>query len=96
VRIPGASRSVHIDRPNDYHRAVLEFIDRHESQSVRSDDGTSIGYVKIGSGPVPLVIVHGVLNTADSWVSVATALAARCPCYMLSFAARTPWEDLDE
>lgn len=88
VRIPGASHSVHIDRPNEYNRAVLEFIDRHERQSVRSDDGTSIGYVKIGSGPVPLVIVHGVLNTADSWVSVATALAARCTCYVIDRRGR--------
>lgn len=54
-----------------------------ENQTVRSADGTRIGFVKIGSGPVPVVIVHGALSTGASWRSVATAMAEHCTCYVM-------------
>jgi len=34
-------------------------------ETVRSADGILIGYIKIGSGSAPLMIVHGALNTGE-------------------------------
>lgn len=56
--------------------------------SVRSADGTSIGYARIGDGPYPVVIVHGVLDTADSWLGVAQALSEQCSCYVMDRRGR--------
>jgi pimeloyl-ACP methyl ester carboxylesterase len=44
-------------------------------QIVRSADGTRIAYTKVGSGPIPLVMVHGALNTSQQWTPVAGKLS---------------------
>jgi pimeloyl-ACP methyl ester carboxylesterase len=54
---------------------------------VRSKDGTRIGFVKAGCG-VPLVIVHGALNTGEQWMPVAGLLADRCTCYVMDRRGR--------
>ncbi|HSM56058.1 MAG TPA: alpha/beta hydrolase [Candidatus Sulfomarinibacteraceae bacterium] len=59
-----------------------------KTQTVRSEDGTRIGFAKVGSGPVPLVIVHGALNSAEQWLSVAKALAEPCTCYVMDRRGR--------
>lgn len=51
--------------------------------TVRSADGTTIGYTKVGSGPVPIVLVHGALNSGEQWMQVARALAEHCTCYVM-------------
>ena len=58
-----------------------------EEQSVRSPDGTRIGFVKMGSGPA-LVLVHGVLNTADQWLPVAIAMSDHCMCFVMDRRSR--------
>jgi pimeloyl-ACP methyl ester carboxylesterase len=63
-----------------------------EDLSVRSADGTRIGFVKTGSGPA-LVLVHGVLNTADQWLSVAMAMADHCMCYVMDRRGRGRSDD---
>lgn len=55
---------------------------------VRSADGTQIGYRKVGSGPVPLVIVHGAYNSSKQWLPVARALANTCTCYVMDRRGR--------
>jgi pimeloyl-ACP methyl ester carboxylesterase len=55
-------------------------------QTVRSADGTRIAYTKVGSGPVPLVIVHGALNTSQQWMPVAeklSELSDQYTCYVV-------------
>ncbi|MFW6097865.1 MAG: alpha/beta fold hydrolase [Chloroflexota bacterium] len=59
-----------------------------ETQTVRSADGTQIGFARIGFGPVPLVIVHAALNSAKQWLSVAEALAEHCTCYVMDRRGR--------
>ncbi len=54
-----------------------------ETGTVHSIDGTRIGYTRVGSGPVPLVLVHGALNTGRNWMPVATALSEHCTCYVV-------------
>jgi pimeloyl-ACP methyl ester carboxylesterase len=51
--------------------------------TVRSADGTTIGYTKVGSGAVPIVLVHGALNSGEQWMQVARALADHCTCYVM-------------
>ncbi len=53
------------------------------TESVQSADGTLIGYAKIGSGPVPVVIVHGALNSGAQWMQVANGLSEYCTCYVM-------------
>jgi|SRR5688572_547680 len=55
--------------------------------SVRSADGTSIGYIKLGSGP-GLVVVHGSLTKGDEWLPASSALANRFTCYLLDRRGR--------
>jgi pimeloyl-ACP methyl ester carboxylesterase len=58
------------------------------SQGVaHSADGTSIGYIKLGTGP-GLVIVHGSLTTGDEWLPVASALADRFTSYLMDRRGR--------
>jgi pimeloyl-ACP methyl ester carboxylesterase len=55
-------------------------------QTVRSADGTRIAYTQVGSGPVPLVIVHGALNTSQQWMPVAeklSELSDQYTCYVV-------------
>lgn len=55
---------------------------------VQSVDGTPIGYAEIGRGRIPLVIVHGVLDTSESWVPVADALSDLCDCFVMDRRGR--------
>ena len=55
---------------------------------VESEDGTLIAYAQIGYGPVPLVMVHGVLDTGRSWVPVAEALSEHCSCFVMDRRGR--------
>lgn len=54
-----------------------------ENRTVRNADGAQIGFATIGSGPVPIVIVHGALSSGEQWIPVARALAERCTCYVM-------------
>lgn len=58
------------------------------TETVRSSDGTQIGVAKLGSGPVPLVITHGALNSGDDWLPVATAMAEPCTCWVMDRRGR--------
>ena len=58
-----------------------------EAGSVRSADGTKIGYVKLGVG-APVVITHGALLTHESWMAVAQELSARFTCYVMDRRGR--------
>lgn len=60
---------------------------RSQQGTVRSADGASIGFVKLGAGP-PLVLVHGSVSAGDSWLPVATALADRFACYVVDRRGR--------
>ena len=44
--------------------------------------------MEIGNGPVPLVIVHGVLDTAESWLMVAEALSEHRSCFVMDRRGR--------
>jgi len=55
-------------------------------QTVRSADGTRIAYTKVGSGPVPLVMVHGGFSTSQQWMFVAeklSELSDQFTCYVV-------------
>ena len=58
-----------------------------QEQTVRSADGTRIGFVKLGSGP-SLVLVHGGVSTVDAWLPVATAMAEQFRCYVIDRRGR--------
>lgn len=60
---------------------------------VRSADGTRIGFAQVGSGSLPLVIVHGALTGADQWLPVATAMAEHCTCYVMDRRGRGRSDD---
>lgn len=67
----------------------LGSVNREESESmVESADGTLIGYARIGNGPFPLVFVHGVLDTGESWAPVAEALSEHCSCFVMDRRGR--------
>lgn len=56
-------------------------------QTVRSADGTRIAYTEVGSGPVPLVLVHGALDTGEQWMPVAeklSELSDQYTCYVVN------------
>jgi pimeloyl-ACP methyl ester carboxylesterase len=55
--------------------------------SFQSRDGTSVGYLRLGTGP-PLVIVHGSLYTGESWLPVASLLADRFTCCVIDRRGR--------
>lgn len=60
----------------------------HNTGMVQSEDGTQIGYHKVGSGPIHLVIVHGAFNSSEQWLPVAKALAKDCTCYVMDRRGR--------
>lgn len=66
-----------------------------ESSTVQSADGTPIGYATVGSGPYSVVIVHGVLDRAESWLDVAEALSEHCTCYVMDRRGRGRSGDSD-
>jgi pimeloyl-ACP methyl ester carboxylesterase len=55
--------------------------------SVVSDDGVTIGYRSVGSGP-DLVIVHGSIATGEQWAPVADLLAPRVTCHLVDRRGR--------
>lgn len=58
-----------------------------EPGSVRSKDGTAVGYLRLGTGP-PLVMVHGSLGVAEAWLAVANLLAGSFTCYLMDRRGR--------
>lgn len=60
--------------------------------TVRSKDGTSIGFVRIGTGP-SLVIVHGSITTGDAYLQFANILAKKFTCYVMDRRGRGRSED---
>jgi len=54
-----------------------------EYHTARSTDGTTIGFTKIGSGSVPVVFVHGALNSGEQWISVAKAMGEQFTCFVM-------------
>jgi pimeloyl-ACP methyl ester carboxylesterase len=57
------------------------------AEVTRSADGTSIGFVRLGSGPA-VVFVHGSLSTGDDWLQVATAMAGQFTCFIMDRRGR--------
>lgn len=57
-----------------------------ERQAI-SEDGTTIGYRSLGSGP-PLVMVHGGWVTGARWLAVAEDLADSFECHVMDRRAR--------
>jgi len=55
--------------------------------SVRSADGTQVGFLKLGSGPA-IVFVHGSLTTGEQWLPVASGLAEGFTCYLMDRRGR--------
>ena len=54
---------------------------------VMSSDGTRIGFERVGDG-LPIVIVHGGVNSAADWRKVAEKLAPRFECFVLDRRGR--------
>jgi pimeloyl-ACP methyl ester carboxylesterase len=68
--------------------AVLEHASAEIAEgSVRSADGTRIGFRRLGSGPA-LVLVHGSVSTHTDWMRVARLLAGRFNCYAMDRRGR--------
>lgn len=55
--------------------------------TVLADDGTELGIHRLGSGS-PVVIVHGSISTAQSWIPVAALLAADHSVFVLDRRGR--------
>jgi pimeloyl-ACP methyl ester carboxylesterase len=55
--------------------------------SVRSKDGTPIGYFQIGCGPA-IVFVHGSISDHRDWKKVAHILSARFTCILMDRRGR--------
>ena len=55
--------------------------------SVRSKDGTPIGFFRVGSGPA-LVFVHGSISDHKDWKKVARILSARFTCILMDRRGR--------
>lgn len=56
-------------------------------ESVRSKDGTRIGFARFGKGP-GIVFVHGSISGRRDWFRVAEALADRFTCYLMDRRGR--------
>ena len=56
--------------------------------SVRSADGTRIGFRRLGCGPA-LVMVHGSVSTHTDWMRVAKLLAGRFTCFVIDRRGRS-------
>jgi pimeloyl-ACP methyl ester carboxylesterase len=55
--------------------------------SVRSADGTRIGFRRLGRGPA-IVFVHGSVSTHTDWMPVAKLLAGRFTCFAMDRRGR--------
>jgi len=56
-------------------------MDRHMSDAVISKDGTTVGYRQLGQGP-GLVVLHGAMESAQSHMELAQALASDFTVYL--------------
>jgi pimeloyl-ACP methyl ester carboxylesterase len=56
-------------------------------KSVRSADGTRIGFRRVGSGPA-VVFVHGSVSTHTDWMPVAKLMADRFTCFAMDRRGR--------
>lgn len=65
------------------------------TDTVVADDGTELGVHRLGSGS-PVVVVHGSISTAQSWMPVATLLAADHSVFVLDRRGRGSSGDADE
>lgn len=63
--------------------ATSPVLGQSDYHTVQSADGTTIGCTKVGSGPVPVVIVHGAINTHVQWMPVATSMSEQFTCYVM-------------
>jgi len=61
--------------------------------SVRSADGTEIGYTRFGQG-APVVVVHGTLTVQDDWAAFAQKLGATRTVYLYDRRGRGRSPDL--
>ncbi|MCM1566419.1 MAG: alpha/beta hydrolase [Dehalobacter sp.] len=61
--------------------SYISFNERYTKGSVTSKDGTTIGYWQIGHGP-GLVLVHGGMESAQSHIQLAEALADNYTVYL--------------
>jgi pimeloyl-ACP methyl ester carboxylesterase len=66
-------------RPGTVARATAP---TYATGSVRSTDGTTIGYRRVGTGP-GVVVVHGAMGSAQSHVQLAEALADSFTVYLI-------------
>jgi pimeloyl-ACP methyl ester carboxylesterase len=57
------------------------------TSALTSRDGTRIGYRRVGSGPA-VVVMHGALGTALSWLAVAQRLADRFELFLVDRRGR--------
>lgn len=57
------------------------------THTVKSADGTSIGYRKLGSGR-PIVLVHGSISTGEQWLAVGEQLARDHTVYIVDRRGR--------
>src|ERR1700694_4658785 len=60
---------------------------RYTTAFVTSSDGTTIGYRQLGDGP-GVVVLHGAMESAQSHMQLAEALAANFTVYLLERRAR--------
>src|SRR5438105_11796375 len=56
-------------------------LERYSTGSVVSKDGTIIGYRQVGNGPA-VILLHGAMESAQSHMQVAEALADRFTVYL--------------
>jgi len=56
-------------------------VERYSTGSVVSKDGTIIGYRQVGNGPA-VILLHGAMESAQSHMQVAQALADRFTIYL--------------
>ena len=50
--------------------------------TVQSADGTSIGFIRLGTGP-SLVIIHGSISTGDAFLQFANILSRKFTCFVM-------------
>ncbi|TMF20994.1 MAG: alpha/beta hydrolase [Chloroflexi bacterium] len=66
--------------PEDHAQADAA-VERYSTGSVVSKDGTIIGYRQVGHGPA-VILLHGAMESAQSHMQVAEALADRFTIYL--------------
>ena len=66
--------------PEDHAQADAA-VERYSTGSIVSKDGTIIGYRQVGHGPA-VILLHGAMESAQSHMQVAQALADRFTIYL--------------